>query len=223
MSSEDKPDVVETLNDILDQMLADPTVPDEPGIMVSLPLNGPGDEEDQVIEQLEQFFAQGERDLEVSVRQAMREEMDNVAESRYTTPHKLDVARQRLHELSLEAHEPPDEWLARLEARHPHVGPVLPVVDGEVRLELTDYPTLSRAAAVIPATVSDRGLVILFKGTELRARNGRRFHKRAWTDVLDEGIIGPVISPSGDMSAALRNALRFLPGYSRNLRRWGEI
>lgn len=211
----------DTVDDILDQILTDPTIPAKSTITVSLPLSRPADVDDDPI--LQRLFEQGRKDLEESVRRAIREEMDNVAEARYTTPHRLDVARQLLHKLSREAHEAPDESLSLLESRHRDIGSVLPVVDGETRLELTDYPTLARAAAVIPATVSDRGLVVLFNGRELRARNGRRFHKRAWTDVLDEGIIGAASSPSGGMSAALRNALHFLPDYSRNLRRWGEI
>lgn len=170
----------------------------------------------------EERFAQIDRELQESIRKGMREEMDRVLRRRYRTPHKLDMARQELRELAPEAGVDPAPWLERLEKEHTTVGPVLPVVDGECRLELTDYRKLSHAAAVIPATVPDRGLVVMFEGRELRARNGRRFHKRAWTDCLDDGIIGPVRSSRGGMSQALQAILNFLPGYSKNLRRWKE-
>lgn len=196
MSSEKKSNDDVTLDDILDQIVADPTIPDEPTITVSLPLDGPDDDLDPILEEL---LAQGQRDFDESIRRAMQEEMDNVAEARYRTPHKLDVARKLLYELSRDAQVAPDRWLEHLEARHRNIGQVLPVVDGETRVELTDYPTVARATAVIPATVSPRGLVILFKSTELRARNGRRFHKRAWTDVLDLSCATLVHTLPGDV------------------------
>ena len=215
--------------DVLDRMIAEDSGSDDGRLFVF----GPDflKESPEAIAERKRFreeqdkrrLEEGRRDLEASIRAGLREEMDIVAKKRHPTPHKLDVAREELRRLSVEVQVDPGKWLELLEKRHPDVGAVLPVVDGECRLELTDYRTLAEAAAVIPATVPDRGLVVLFDGRELRARNGRRFHKRAWTDVLDEGIIGPVRSPRGGLSSSLRSALDFLPGYSRNLRRWKEI
>lgn len=215
--------------DVLDRMIAEDSSSDDGRLFVFGPdflKESPEDIAERTRFREEQDDKRREealRDLELSVRAALREEMDIVAKRRYRTPHKLDVAREELRELSVEVHVDPEKWLKLLEKRHPNMGAVLPVVDEECRLELTNYRTLAEAAAVIPATVPDRGLVVLFDGRELRARNGRRFHKRAWTDVLDEGIIGPVRSHRGGMSSSLRSALDFLPGYSRNLRRWKEI
>ena len=214
----------ESIDDILDTIINDPNHDGRPTIEVALHESPESRAEiaRAKAEVLEEHFAQGRRDLEESVRNGMREEMDAVLHRRYRTPHKLDVARQELRDLAPAAGVDPAPWLERLERENATVGPVLSVVDGECRLALTDYTTLKEAAAVIPATVPDRGLVVLFEGRELRARNGRRFHKRAWTDFLDEGIIGPVRSSRGGMSRELQAILELLPGYSTNLRRWKE-
>lgn len=88
-------DVYDTLDDLLDSIINDPSIPDEREIEVVLP---DGDEFD--LDDLEEFFKEGERDLEESIRRAYIEEIENVLERRFTDRFTIEDAYDEIREIA---------------------------------------------------------------------------------------------------------------------------
>lgn len=219
--SEGRQDSPRDISDVLDSIIQN-AAPVKSGIQIpddwlSSWVEGDGDEYPEAI------FGDPDRDLEDSVRRGFQEEMDAVARRTYRNPRALDVAREDLRRLGRLAETDPQPWLDTLEAAHEHIENPLPIIDGTCRIDLTDYARLKHAADVIPAAVPSYGLVVMFNGREIRARNGRRFHQRAWADYLDDGVMGPTQSSDGSMSKPLRKIIESLADYTSKLRRWKEI
>lgn len=88
-------DTKDTIDDILDQIINDPSIPDEQEIEVVLSEEGVGDSD-----AIEELFEQGQRDLEESIRIAYIEEIENILERRFTDRYTIEDAYDEIREIA---------------------------------------------------------------------------------------------------------------------------